>query len=322
MDRKKSFIAISISIAVFLLLSGCSQNETEGKLEKAGMLVEHTIEDEAWGKRGYQGLLKIEENFDAEVYYEEGIDTESEIIQAVESFSSKGVNLIFGHSNIYGKVFSEISEAYPDVHFVYFNGGYYQENVTSMNFNSHAMGFFAGMVAGEMTESDKVALIGAFEWQPEIEGFYEGVNYQNSAAKVQMNFVNSWDDEELAIELFNDMAEAGVDVFYPAGDSFSVPVISRAAARERYAIGFVLDHSYIDEKYVLTSTVQHADQLYLKAAEQFNQGELEPGVFDFDFQDGAISLGDFSPDIPPSFRDEINQAVDRYIETGMLPNEY
>lgn len=322
MKRKGGMITVSILFLTFILVAGCSQNSSEGNLEKVGMLVEHTIDDEAWGKRGYQGLLKVEENFDTEVFYEEGIDTESEIIQAVESFSEKGVNLVFGHSNIYGKVFSEISEAYPDMHFVYFNGGYYQDNVTSMNFNSHAMGFFAGMVAGEMTKSDQVALIGAFEWQPEIEGFYEGVNYQNSKANVQMNFVNSWDDEELAIELFNEMANSGVDVFYPAGDSFSVPVISRAVGRELYAIGYVLDHSYIDEEYVLTSTVQHADQLYLKAAEQFNKGELQAGVFTYDFQEGAISLGDFSSDVPISFQETMNQAVDRYIETGMLPNEY
>lgn len=310
-----------ILLIIILLLSGCSQNESNGNLEKAGMLVEGTIEDEAWGSRGYQGLMKVKENFDVEVFYEEGIDTESEIIQAVDSFSRQGVNLVFGHSNTYGKVFSEISEVYPEMHFVYFNGGYYQENVTSMNFNSHAMGFFAGMVAGEMTTTNKVALIGAFEWQPEIEGFYEGVYYQNPEAEVLMNFVNSWDDEELALNYFTEMAAEEVDVFYPAGDSFSVPVIKRAVEEELYVIGYIVDHSYISEKYVLTSTVQHADRLYLEAANKFNQGNLEAGVFYYDFTDGAITLGEFSPDIPPDFKEEINQAVNKYMETGLLPNE-
>lgn len=320
----KRIAGIHVLVIAFIFLfitSGCSQYMSGGNLKKAGMLVENNIHDQSWGTRGYQGLLKVKEKYDIEIYVEEEVQTEQEVINAVEEFSNKGVNLIFGHSSMYGKVFSEISEAYPNIHFVYFNGGYYQENVTSMNFNSHAMGFFAGMIAGKMTMTDEVALIGAFEWQPEIEGFYEGANYQNPEVNVQMNFVNDWDNVTLALKLFDEMAAAGVDVFYPAGDSFSVPVINRAAERGLYSIGYVADQSYLSERYVLTSTVQHVDQLYLLAAEKFNIGELEAGVYTYDFEDGAISLGSFSPVVPDRFKKEIDEAIDRYIETGLLPNE-
>lgn len=285
------------------------------------MLVETSIHDQAWGKKGYKGLLEINEEFDVDVYFKEGVQTRQDVREAVDELANKGVNLIFGHSSTYGKYFKDISSVYPGIHFVYFNGGHFGEGLTSLNFNSHAMGFFGGMVAGKMTETNQVGVIGAFEWQPEIEGFYEGVKYQNPEAEVHINYVNSWSDNGKAMKLYKQMRNQKVDVFYPTGDSYSASIIERASSDGVYAIGYVSDQSDIAEDTVLTSTVQHVEKLYVLAAEKFNEGELRGGVLTFDFQDEAISLGKFSPDIPEEFLDKMKEAVEVYKETGLLPNE-
>uniref|UniRef100_UPI00301B5D9C BMP family ABC transporter substrate-binding protein n=1 Tax=Oceanobacillus massiliensis TaxID=1465765 RepID=UPI00301B5D9C len=138
------------------------------------------------------------------------------------------VNLVYGHSSIYGSYFTEVAELYPDVHFVYFNGGSYADNVTSLNFNSHAMGFLGGMVAGKMTTSDLAGIIATYNWQPEIEGFYEGVKYQNPDAEILINYVNDWKDTETALQIYEEMKQKGVDIFYPIGDAYSNEVIQMA----------------------------------------------------------------------------------------------
>lgn len=303
-----------------MILSGCS-NFDKGKLNKAGMLVETSIHDEPWGKKGYEGLLEISEEFDVDVYFKENIQTEQDVVKAVDELVNKGVNLIFGHSNTYGKYFKEISTSYPDVHFVYFNGGEFGEDVTSLNFNSHAMGFFGGMVAGKMTKTNHVGVIGAFEWQPEIEGFYEGVKYQNPEAEVTFNYVNSWNGNGIAVKKYEQMQDERVDVFYPTGDMYSASIIERASKDGLYAIGYVSDQSDIAEKTVLTSTVQHVEKLYVLTAEKFNEGELRGGVLTFDFQDDVISLGKYSPEVPEEFQETMKEAVEAYKETGLLPNE-
>ncbi|SDL98484.1 BMP family ABC transporter substrate-binding protein [Sediminibacillus halophilus] len=304
----------------FLLAAGCS-TLGGGEINRVGMLVENSIHDQTWGNKGYQGLLKIKEEYDVDVYFKEGIQTQQDVNRAVEEFSNQGINLIFGHSSNYGKMFDEINEAYPDIHFVYFNGGYTGDNLTSVNFNSHAMGFFSGMVAGKMTSTNNVGLIGAFEWQPEIEGFYEGVNYQNPEADVHMNFVNSWDDSGRALDLLDQMSTQDVDVFYPTGDQFSVQVINKVKEKGLYAIGYVTDQASLGKNTVLTSTVQHVDDIYLQTAEAFNEGNLTGDVKTYDFQDGGITMGEFSPEVPESFVEEIQDAIDRYKDTGLLPNE-
>ncbi|WP_246050012.1 BMP family ABC transporter substrate-binding protein [Aquibacillus sediminis] len=318
---KRYGLTLTLVLGVAVLLVWSINSNNEDKITGVGMLVENTVNDQTWGNKGYQGLMNIEDEFDTDVYYKEKIQTQQQVNQAVEEFSSKGVNVIFGHSSIYGNMFKKINRSYPNIHFVYFNGGYYDDNITSLHFSSHAMGFFGGMVAGKMTETDQVGLIASYEWQPEIEGFYEGVKFENPDAKLNMEFVNNWDDTERAMKLLDQLDENQVDVFYPAGDSFSVPIIKEISQLNKYAIGFVTDQLNIAEDTVLTSTVQHVDRLYLLAAKKFNQDELKGGVHTFDFQDDVISMGSFGPKVPNYYKQYILDQVKRYKREGLLPNE-
>ncbi|WP_106498020.1 BMP family ABC transporter substrate-binding protein [Lentibacillus sp. Marseille-P4043] len=316
---KKLFILVLIGIIV--LLPGCNHYFDEGKIQRVGMLVETSIHDQSWGKKGYKGLLAIRDEFDVDVYFKEGVKTEQDVINAVDELVQKGVNLIFGHSSTYGKYFVDISESYPDVQFVYFNGGYYAENVTSLNFNANAMGYFSGMVAGRMTKTNHVGIVAAYEWQPEVEGFYEGVKYQNPDAEVHVDYVNDWNDEKNALDSYEKMYNEDVDVVYPAGDAFSAQMIKQASNDGIYAIGYVSDQSQIDEHAVLTSTVQHVDMLYELIAEKFNNGKLAGEILTFDLQDDVITLGKFSPEVPEEFQEKVEEDIENYKETGLLPNE-
>ncbi|RWZ55337.1 BMP family ABC transporter substrate-binding protein [Halobacillus fulvus] len=285
------------------------------------MLVETTIHDQAWGQKGYKGLQAIQEEYDLDVYIKEGVQSYADTFQSVEELSSQGVNVVFGHSNVYGNHFQQLHQSFPDIHFIYFNGEFTAENVTSLNFSAQAMGFFGGMVAGEMTETDQVGLIGVFEWQPEIEGFYEGVKYQNPEADIELAFTNSWEDKDYAMTVYERMKNQGADVFYPAGDLFNIPLINQIRKDGYYAIGYVSDQSSVAENTVLTSTVQKVDVVYKLAMERLMNDELPGKSVTFDFQEGAIAMGEYSPNVPDDLRQQVSQAVDNYIETGSLPNE-
>lgn len=317
MKKKFAFVLILIT---GIALSGCSYFET-GEIQNVGMLLDTSIEASEWSEKGYNGLLQIGEEFDTDVYYKENISTSEEINNAVAEFVEDGVNLVYGHSSIYGSYFTEVAELYPDVHFVYFNGGSYADNVTSLNFNSHAMGFLGGMVAGKMTTSDLAGIIATYNWQPEIEGFYEGVKYQNPDAEILINYVNDWKDTETALQIYEEMKQKGVDIFYPIGDAYSNEVIQMAEEDGLYAIGYISDQLDEAPDAVLTSTIQHVDKLYKSTAEMFNKNKLEGTVLTFDFQDNFISLGGFNDDVPESFQKEMEGYVETYIETDLLPNE-
>lgn len=318
--RKYSIYMLIITSLIFIV--GCAQNENQGNLFKVGMIVKGTVEDNPWNDKGYKGLLAIRNDLGVEVEVIENVETDEEISKAVSELVNEGVNLIFGHSSIYGENFYNLAKNFPDVHFVYTNGNYYSENLTSMTFNSHAMGFFAGMIASQMSESKEVGIIAAYQWQPEIEGFYEGVKYKDANTNVNMEFIYDWNDKDAALLAYNKIIEKGVDVIYPAGDDFSEEIIKHASEDDIYAIGFVSDQYKIEPDTVLTSTVQHVDRLYLLAAEKFNKGTLKGEIMSFDFKDDFITLGEYSEQVPKYFQKSLNEYIEEYKDTGLLPNQY
>ncbi len=319
-DKMKMNKPIWLFVFILLLLSGCGQ-PMKGELKNVGLLVPETINDQVWGTKGYTGLLGIQSSFGNDVFYKEHMDSEEVVRKAVKEFNERGVNLIFGHGDEYAQYFNNIGEEYPHIHFVCFNGDAKANNVTSLNFEAHAMGFFGGMVAGKMTETNKVGVISAFEWQPEVNGFFEGALYENSEVDVKVRFVKHWDDVETALVFLEEMTAAGVDVVYPAGDGFNVPLIERLKEKGLYAIGFVSEQSDLGENTVLTSTVQHVDQLYELVANEYNVGGLQGGNLFYDFQDGVISMGEFSPLVDKVYQEKLEESIETYKESGKLPNQ-
>ncbi|WP_423801496.1 BMP family ABC transporter substrate-binding protein [Neobacillus sp. SAB-20_R2A] len=301
------------------LLSACGETKAQGHLQKAGLLVPDTVNDQVWATKGFNGLLKIQSKFNIDVFYKEGMNSENKVEKAVKEFDQKGVNLIFGHGSEYAEYFNKISKDYPNIHFVSFNGDAKTPNSTSLNFKGHAMGFFGGMVAAHMSKQHKVGVLAAYEWQPEIEGFYQGAMAEDKNTHVSIEYVGNWDDDNKAIQLVDRMLDTGVDVVYPAGDGFNVPVIERVKDRGQYVIGYVSEQSDFGESTVLTSTIQQVDKLYVKVADQFNNQKLKSGNLSFDFQDDVISLGKYSPLVDKGFIHKMDSYIETYKNSGNLP---
>jgi len=310
-----------VLISVLFFLTACGQPATKLTTIKVGLLLPETINEPVWGSKGYNGLLKIQSDLHADVFYKEGMSTISDVKEALDDFKEQEVNLVFGHGSEYGPFFEELHKQYPEMDFVYFNGGFTADNVTSIQFESHAMGFFGGMVAAKMSKTKHIGVIAAFDWQPEIEGFIKGAKYENPAVDVSVSYTKSWSSKEKALTAYDDMAKKGVDVFYPAGDSFNLPVIEKIKEDGYYAIGYISDQSDVGESTVLTSTVQNVEQLYELVATEYIAGQFKHGIKSYDFQDGVISLGTFSSEVPNNVKNEVTKAVEVYKLTGELPNE-
>ncbi|MEL3973778.1 BMP family ABC transporter substrate-binding protein [Rossellomorea oryzaecorticis] len=317
MKKKLHFLILAF---LALGISGCMNGNASGELENVGLLVPETVNDGVWGTKGYKGLLKIQSNHDVDVFYKESMINDTSIEQAIKEYKKDDVNLVFGHGSEYSEVFNHLAEKYPEFHFVSFNGDASEKNTTSLKFKGYSMGFFGGMIAARHTKTDKIGVIAAFDWQPEVKGFVDGAKYQNKDIEIFVEYTRDWNDKPKALKRLASLVSKDTDVVYPAGDGYNVGVIEELKERGLFAIGYVSDQSDLGESTVLTSTVQHADKLYEVVADKFSKGELPSGNLEFDFKDGVISMGKFSPLVPEDFQTTINQHVKHYIETGKLPN--
>jgi len=311
----KSFVVLSM----LMFLIGCNAN-SGGKIGNVGLLMSETINDQVWGTKSYRGLLQIASKYDVNVHYKEDIKSQLSVENAIKEFDKVGVTLIFGNGHDFAYYFSNIAKDYPHIHFVSINGEATEDNTTSLCFEGYAMGYFGGMMAAKMTTSLEIGVIPAYDWQAEVQGFIDGAKYQNENVTVHVSAVGDWNDIDGGIQMFEEQLSEGVDVFYPAGDGFNVPIIEKVKENGLYVIGYVSDQHDLGSKTVLTSTVQHVDQLFLYAAESFDNGTLESGNYSFDFKDEAITLGKFSSVVPDEFVEEMQQHVKAYIETGKLPS--
>lgn len=319
-------IIVLLLLTGIIFLSSCLKLFERQNIQAIGLLSVGSKDSNDWEETNYKSLYTIGEKYSVNIHHKEEIRTKIETINAIDELAKQGVNLVFGSDNMYGRYFHEIAKDYPDIHFVYFNGGYTSDNLTSLTFDSHAMGFFSGMIASKMTTTFNVGIIAAYEWQSEIEGFYEGAKFQNPETKVHINFVNSFGNQlpynqNIVKNIYDDMIDHNVDVIYPAGESFSSEVIDRASEDDLYIIGYTSNSSYKNTSTMLTSMIQHVDMLYSYAAEEFNNQSLSGDIITFDFPDGTITLNEFNEDVPKSFQTIIHEYIKNYIETGLLPNE-
>lgn len=307
-------------IPLFLLLFSCVQAQ-ENSFEKVGLLLPHPIDDQGWNMKGYQGILKVQSAFEVDVLMREGVRSKEMVAEAVQEFEAEGVSLIIGHGQLYADLFMDLKDSFPDIHFVSFNGEVEGDNITSLHFEGYAMGYFAGMLASEMTEENSVGVIAAYPFQPEVQGFEDGAEYHDPSVDVKVDFVGSWVEEQVAIEIFEAMKLENVDIFYPAGDGFHTAIIEEVKKEGLYAIGYVGDQLDLGEYTVLTSTVQEVEKMYEYVAHQYKDGELKSGNKYFDFSDGVIKMGEYSEEVPEETIEWLNEHIESYINTGNLPHD-
>ncbi|HWJ78483.1 MAG TPA: BMP family ABC transporter substrate-binding protein [Niallia sp.] len=312
-------------ICFFLFcLSSCGKVEEKGEITKVGLLVEGKVTDQGWGTQAYKGLLNIQDRYHCDIYYKEYIDSYTVAKRAVEEYQNKGVNLIFGHGDHFVEYFNDLGDEFPSIHFVSVNGTEQaiKENTTNLHLENYSMGFFAGMVAGHITETNSVGIIAVNSGQEEVKGFEDGAKYVNNNITVIKRFVgNSEDNREKALSLWNQEMEQNIDIVYPAGDSFHVDIVEAMKAEGLYSIGYITNQQFLGKDTVLTSTVQDIPKLYMQIAERFDEGKLIKGNETFGMEDDITLLGPCSPKVDKEFISELNKAIDYYKKTNKLPNQ-
>ncbi|ADH99046.1 BMP family ABC transporter substrate-binding protein [Salisediminibacterium selenitireducens] len=321
----KQFTVFAQGIVILLFMTataGCSNPVQSVDDLKVGLLLSHNVDDQGWNQEAYQSILRLQSEHDVTFIVKENIHAPSSIRQSVEELTNEEVDMIIGHSHMYESVFTEVADQHPDTHFVGLNAHLQGDNLTGLHFEGYAMGYFAGMLASEMSEAGKIGAIAAFPFQPEVRGFAEGAEFnKGNDIKVIIEFTESWTDVSRALAYFRLMEQSGVDIYYPAGDGFHVEVVEEIKASGLKAIGYVGDQIDLGEQVILTSTVQQVGAVYEYTIEEFKRDELNTGNLYFDFQENAISMGEYGSAVPDDVINWLEEHIDHYTDTGELPHE-
>ncbi len=273
---------------------------------KVGLLLSGPVNDGGWNATAYNGLKAIEEEFGAEISFQEGIKS-SDYEEVFRNYATNGFNVIFGHGFEFGDAALKVAEEFPDVKFIVtstdINNG---TNVASLKCSNLTQGFLSGVAAAAATKTNVVGVVGGMEIPPIIDavkGFEAGVKYVNPDIEVLSAMTGNFEDATAVKEATLSMIEKNADVVMQDADVAGMGVFEAAREKGILAIGAIGDQTDVAPDVVLTSGV--ADYVigmdYVFSL--IKDGKFEGMFYDLGMKEGAVFLAN-NPALEGKFSDE------------------
>lgn len=224
---------------------------------KVAVLFPGVVTDQSWNQFGYEGLKLAAEECGLEIGYSENV-SQDEQIEVLRNYAAEGYDIIIGHGGEYSDSIGMVAKEYPDLKFGVADGPPMADNVSATTLSFRQMGYLAGILASEMTETDHVAYVVGelLECSDQgLEGFEAGVATSGKDIEVTYIATGDWADVVKAREAGLALIDEGVDVLWHMLDTADAGLISAAEDSGVWAIGLYRDSSSLGPNAVLGSTL-------------------------------------------------------------------
>lgn len=332
MSFKRLFVTgLIVCLAVMMMFAGCAPSEeapseetpddvsapVEEEAMKAALLTSGPINDGGWNTIAYNGLLLIEEKHGFEISNSENIKQDDQVA-ILRDYARKGFDLIIGHGYEFGDAMLTVAPEFPEVYFAQIGGGVggSYPNLTSGELRTGELGYIMGMLAGELTESNKIGFIGAME----IPTIVDDVAFLKAAVKtyypgveVAVAYTGSWVDIAAGKEAAKAMISEGADVLVGIGDACDAGAIQACdeANEDVWFIGWSGDMNSLSPETVANSAVQSIPTLVDIFAQQLiNEESGFAGVYGV--KEGVLQLGTWAPGVPEDVKDFIISEYEKF----------
>ncbi|TVQ57413.1 MAG: BMP family ABC transporter substrate-binding protein [Spirulina sp. DLM2.Bin59] len=270
---------------------------------KVAMLLSGSREDGSWSQGGYEGLRKIEAEYQAQVDYQEYIDGASSV-EVFREYAEAGYDLIIGHSGGYIESLETVAAEFPRTKFaVVTTYGGNNQNLGAAAFRSSEVGYLTGVLAGLKTESKKVGYIVGYDYpvyQDEEALFRRGAIATNPEIEPITAFLQTWTDGNIAVQTVNEMLAAGVDVFVINADEAGVAAIEELTKHpDVLIIGWTQDQYELAPNQVITSVLQDIPGLIVNIATLMQKGRWEGRLYKFGLKENIYAFAPFRGALTP-----------------------
>jgi len=293
---KKHLLQMIVVLAVMaLLFSACKPAatptaEVEAK-KKVAMVFPGLVTDQSWNQFGYNGLTKARDECNVEIAYSEEV-FQDEQLETFRQYASAGYDIIIGHGGEYGESLFTVAKEFPDIEFVFQNGTKTDgiPNVTAVKLSYRQAGYLAGVMACEMTKTNKIGQV-VGEWivisEEAKEGFEKGAQTCGKTVELKSVATLNWADAAKAREAALALIADGVDVLYHTLDTADAGLLAAANDEGVFAIGLMTDQSKLGPNAVIGSTLISPEVMTYKSA----CGDyLDGGVHAIDAQSGGVDV--------------------------------
>jgi len=230
--------------------------------------------EQQWISRIHKALNTAAERGDIEYVFSENV-ANTDYERVMREYAEQGQQLIVGEVFGLERAARKVAKDYPETAFLMGSSfGPVAPNFSVLDNWIHEPSYLTGMVAGSMTESNVIGMVGGYAI-PEVnrlmQAFMDGAREVNPEVRFIVNFIDSWYDPPKAKESAFAMMDAGADIMYAERFGVSDAAVERGVK----AIGNVIDTSADYPGTILASALWHMEPTIDKAIANVAAGTFE-----------------------------------------------
>lgn len=229
--------------------------------------------EQQWVSRIHKALKAAEARGEIEYKASENV-TNADYERVMREYATGGNQLIVGEAFAVEAAARKVAKDFPQTAFLLGSSGKPQApNFSVFDNYIQEPAYLSGMVAGGMTQSGKIGMVGGFPI-PEVNrlmnAFMAGAKEVNPKVTFTVTFINSWFDPPKAKEAAFAMIDKGADLMY--AERFGVS--DAAKERKVLAIGNVIDTQPQYPDTVVASALWHMEPSIDRALKLVKDGKF------------------------------------------------
>ena len=274
--------------------SGSSDKAGDAGSEfKVALLTPGPISDKSWNAGAYAGLMAIRDSMGAEVSHIQ-TRTPAEFDENFRQYGAKGFDLVFGHGFEFQDAALRVAPSYPNTIYITTSGTAVGPNVGGAEFAFEEASYLAGMVAGTMTKSNLIGVIGGTELPPvkkSFAAFEAGAKTTNPSVRFVTSFIGNWDDVSAGKEQAIAQISRGADVIFQNADAAGLGVFQAVKeAKGVKVVGSNSNQNDIVPEATIGSVVIDLPRAFLEIAKEVKKGGFKGRVFNLGLHDRVVTF--------------------------------
>ena len=268
--------------------------------------------EEPWDGAIHAALTQAADNGDIEYKHVDNLATADAMERGLRDIATnEKPDAIIGDAFAAEEAVRKVAAEFPDIPFAFGSGEKPQApNLSVFDNWLQDPAYLAGMLAGGLTKSDTIGVVGAMpipEVNRIVNAFVMGTKETNPDATVKVSFINSFFDPATAKQAAQAQLSANADVLFAERDG----VIAAAKEADVPVIGMMVDQKEEAPQNVATSLVWHMLPTVEAVIEQAKSSPeaVDLGKFSFMKEKGS-ELAEINTDIVGGVPDDLVQKVE------------
>ena len=309
--KKNKMLMVGLLLFALVFLAACGGGEetpaTEEAAEEGPLVIYVTSKPLGTNQfhiMGRDALSVLEEEYGAQTDFYESENDPTNRENNLRAAANAGADIVYVLGTEWLDILPQVASEFPDVQFLHADQcpEEQSDNLHCVVFKEYEASFLLGIMAGNLTENNKVGAVGALDipfLHRYTDPFVEGAQYVNSEITSEIRWVggdNPFGDPARAKEQVLAVYSTGADVILSAtagGDSGSFE-----AAQEEGFLAYGVDVNNCPKApgHIVDNLLKHVDVAIVEAVGQILNDDPDALFLEAGVAEGAVGPGAITDD--------------------------